>query len=61
MPWDVYLMMHIYAFLLHGLPVLVVSSNTPRRCINLSLFHLHGDWKQYVLFVLCLDLLTPMS
>lgn len=31
-------LMHIYAFLLHGLPVLVVSSNTPRRCINLSLF-----------------------
>lgn len=54
-------MMHIYVFLLHGLPVLVVSSNTPRRCINLSLFHLHGDWKQYVLFVLCLDLLAPMS
>lgn len=54
-------MMHIYAFLLHGLPVLVVSSNTPRRCIHLSLFHLHGDWKQYVLFVLCLDLLAPMS
>lgn len=25
-------------------------SDTPRRCINLSLPHLHGDWKQYVLY-----------
>lgn len=45
-----------YVFRLHGLPVLVVSYNTPRRCINLPIPHLHGDrsdlfspffWLQY--------------
>lgn len=46
-----------YVFHLHGLSVLVVSSNTPRRCINLPILHLLGAGKRTVFSVFAFDIM----